>query len=652
MQPTTRRNQLIALSLALAAAAGALLLAFDRQPGVAAESAPAPVAPRPAATAALELSSGARAPLAAAEAAPEVLEASLERFGPGAYLRYHLESRSLTDGLGDERTKAQSIELVLDSELELNVLAVRGDERALALNFRAPRFEQSLGGQASEGAAAAFAAVLASRVEVRVNRTGEVLGYRFAPEIDARSRNFVRALIATLQPRVVEPLTGEWRVEGEDANGRSIATYRLIEASERRVQLERIAREPVRPEGWTMPLPTITGGARFTFLRELGFVESLELDETSHIDAPDMGWKLDVRQTAKLRLVGARQGEAGEYDWEAPWSSAASDADRELQSAEAYEAQLRAALEGKSLADLLAMLRDILASGGATDPRMIEARELLAALLRLHPELLEEVAQLLLDGKLAPDLAGELIGCLGRCGTEQAQALLARWIADEATRDDLRSGSLFALVSTQTPGAAAIDAVSSAMTNSSGEFASAAALMLGVLSNRSGGALGERALDSLRDWEDEARDRGELLAWLAALGNSGSPQIVALVRPYLTDEDELVRDSAVDALRLVATLEAIELTAERSREDDSVRVRASAASGLVARFAPAARTAVALLLRSEPSSEIRRSLIENLGTQLSYDLVAAELLNHSAQHDPLAELRELAVQQLQGPSNS
>lgn len=570
---------------------------------------------------------------------------------PGTALRFELHQSGQTTVADHAGAVLQFVEVGLRGELEVSVLDRRGDELALSVRLPNSTFEQRLGGEAlGRQASAAVEAAFARPVLVRVACDGSTLGFRFDPRSEPEERNRMRALWGILMPVVPEPLAESWIASQADALGNLRCSYRRVREDAARVELERVGRECLDAAPGH-PMPKLDGVARYGIDRAVGWFDSVSLDETATLEVDVTGWTVLTQQNLRCTLAGTRGDGPRGVEWDAAWESVGGTGDSALQAERQREQRLLNALAGRGIDELVAELEGLLAAGDYAAPELARLREQLGFLLGRDPAALERIAELVLDPRLTGELVAALIDGVGRAGTPEAQELLAAWIANEGRDDGFRTQSVLSLIELKQPGEGVVAAAAGLLAEGTNPaLEGSAVLTLGALAHIGGpnSSAGAKALGHVLQWKQKAEQQGRLPEWIAALGNTGSPQVVDAVRPYLVNEDDDLRAAAVYALRHVYTQEASELAAACGLGDRATVVRGRAAEVIGGRRDLVARDAVARMLEIEPIDDIRGTLVAYLGALATGDAGAHALLVDAAATDPSAEVRQLAQQALAG----
>ena len=133
---------------------------------------------------------------------------------------------------------------------------------------------------------------------------------------------------------------------------------------------------------------------------------------------------------------------------------------------------------------------------------------------------------------------------------------------------------------------------------------------------------------------------------LLALGNTGDPRLVELVRSLASEADSTLASTAIEALRLIPGPDAEQLLVAALLGADPELKRAAARAALD-RPLRALIGAMAQALESQ-DPVVRAELIRVLGQRLADTPEAAALLLSAATRDPDVALRALAEAYLRG----
>lgn len=252
---------------------------------------------------------------------------------------------------------------------------------------------------------------------------------------------------------------------------------------------------------------------------------------------------------------------------------------------------------GQTTSALLAASEAAYAAKDLTARR--QAMKQLAAAVKSDPAALAEVDARLrtpgVDGNELRTLVEALTLADSPAAWDAMKGLLTDVDAPELARHSVAVAAGFSA----SPPDALIDTLTALSAGRLDEVGTAALLGLGIQGNRErGGPHVERVRDALLARAEVTLEAAHprtapavapgvaspapeaepvrVSAWLDALGNLGGPDVWPLIQPYLHDDEEWIRHSAVGALYYIALPEARQALAERILNDPSPYVRRAA----------------------------------------------------------------------------
>ena len=564
------------------------------------------------------------------------------------------DQTSLTaTGAGDGGASAQALSVTVQANMSVVVADRHEAELLLLVRFERTQIELS---QESASADPKFASRLTEELAepfwVRLGTDGNTLGYRFTAATSAEGRNWIRGLWSAARFVVPDGAAAEWTAEEEDTAGRLRATYARATA-ERDPTAEWALRkkllEYLAGEDQARPSIALQGDGTARFDPSIGWWSSCEIRSVSRVDVSDLGLLVSHEQRARFQLERVQDGcDAGEVDWNGPWASVSGDVEGAAIARDVERERWQRMLATESLDSIVAAIEALLARGDVDPSALYEQMTRLSWLLRLDPAAALDLKQFIFDVSRSDELKAVLLSALGMAGTDQAQGVLAALLGDRSLSDDLRLACAQSAFQPEHPTAAILDRVTTLLRSKSEspELESSVLLLLGALVSRLDSADAQLYLQQILSLEERARGMGNLEAWLGALANSGDPDVVARVAPYLTNQEEHIRIAAIDALRSVGDASVLEAVVAATSNDRSGPVRAAAATFLGDHPAPAALAALQSLAIGDPESFVRRNALFALAPSAATSAVAAQTIQWSAANDPDAELRQLAVQLL------
>jgi len=134
---------------------------------------------------------------------------------------------------------------------------------------------------------------------------------------------------------------------------------------------------------------------------------------------------------------------------------------------------------------------------------------------------------------------------------------------------------------------------------------------------------------------------------LTALGNSGLPEIVPYVQPYLQSNSESLRMDALNALRRVPGAEIDEVMSRRIETDPSSLVRTAGLIAVSERSPSVVVTrALDTSVRSDKDPQVRATELRTIVAWLPLEPSFRATLAWLAENETETSLREAAIAQL------
>jgi len=296
-------------------------------------------------------------------------------------------------------------------------------------------------------------------------------------------------------------------------------------------------------------------------------------------------------------------------------------------------------VQGHTVDELLAAA----AAGQAGD--QLPAR--LEAILRAEPEAIAPAVTFARSGKAEKPV----IEALGAAGTPPAQAGLCALACDASLPVRLREEAIAGLVLLKRPTAPTMSAVARLLDGQPAAVRRAARTVAGTVA-RSGrqehvaesGALEKTLLAQYA----RARDDEDRASALAALGNLGSPAVLAPVKAALGDGERPVRAAAARALRLVPDPAADRLLVGLLRSDRDPTVRAAAIFAAGFRDVGPLVEGLAETAETDPVESVRTDTVTLLARYANTSPRVTRALVYAADNDPKSNVRQLARAALDG----
>lgn len=528
--------------------------------------------------------------------------------------------------------------------LELAYLGEEGRQHFFSARVEPTRVEPL-----SEEALIAFRSQLERPVYVAQDARGRVLSVHFDEGMDSEARRFLRLLLATTQ--FVAEDGRSWSTEETDPTGDYESEYRAggsantyAKTKRRYLRTALPLRAPTRPG---VVVPRLRGHLDF-MLDEDGLVR-----EVTGSDVVEQGGRATgLPQTrAETRVALTRL--------ETPRHTALSmrmfrEARGRLQAepltgletprvgAAAVEWDRR--LVGDATLDVLLRVLEM----ETREQERSQARERLAALFRLLPAKAGLAARRVRQGAVKDDVVGQVLEALGSAGTLEAQQELGRLLGESRLRVTTRALVATAVGKVARPSAELTQALARAVrTTKEGELKRAVGLALGSMvkgleRSEPGRALG--VLDGLMGRCEAKRLDAETC--LRALARAGSARGLEYARAALSHRSVEVRVAATEALGAMAGADVDVLLDRVLLEDPEARVRVQAAVMISRRVAGPHLRAVAQSLRMEAEPQVRAEVVRMLGTLLTVEHAAGELLRDVVARDDSEDVRRLASSML------
>lgn len=273
-------------------------------------------------------------------------------------------------------------------------------------------------------------------------------------------------------------------------------------------------------------------------------------------------------------------------------------------------------------------------------PARVDATEELTWLLRLSPAAVEHLRTRLVAGEWQPAVRGAMFGALGAAGTREAQECLATCLAAPSLSPEDRRSVLLATFQISEPRVEFVAQLDTFRTSAPEELRGQALLALGAAVSRDSMVRTKLAGDVIKRLiEDRPREPALLATWLAALGNTTSPDALGSLSPGLSHDDLRVRRAAVKAIGKIASPAAVSLLVGSVTRDSDAGVRRRSVTVLSTRSdAPPIQTWQGWL-RDERVPEVRKAILSGLATRYRDDPESAATLRHAARLDSDASTR-------------
>lgn len=472
-----------------------------------------------------------------APTAPNTVEtAGAYSAAPGSRFEFELETDSAVQ-FGE--TTDGAIGTALVGTQTTTVLARRDGELVVELTFDV---RATIRGGA-EGAEQSMANELALPVLVKMKDDGSVLGLGFPVEMSRRTRDAVRGLVASFRFVVLDG--SSWESSDAEPNGIGRNAYRWLEREAGRLERTRVAFESVAELADIGGAPGVVGDARALLDANFGWIVDANYAETMGKVAGGM-LPVSGRSRGSLKLVRRElvaTPEFGAEDWNRTWeglqASTIVDGNGDPLAFERKFWSER--LKGMTLSFLMSNLELLCRAPDPDMTALVAARTDLEWMLRLDPKLVDDVDALV--ATVDPAAAQILLTAVGRIGDDRCQAVLLRHASDPGRVDDVRAGSLHAMVGVSHPNAAMLTGLSRLFAPGTNDPARPTALLVaGALAGLTDE--GDAIIPSLLDAKPTADDPLLLADWMTALGNTKNGQVKDIVAQYLNHTDVTVATAA------------------------------------------------------------------------------------------------------------
>ncbi|MBK8095537.1 MAG: HEAT repeat domain-containing protein [Planctomycetes bacterium] len=562
-----------------------------------------------------------------------------EELAPGAALRYETDWQT-THRIDSTRARSsQEILIQAVGSLDLVVLATRDDQ--VAMGFRMPAASTRLVVGGHDADAALLARDLATGATVRLTRDGNIHGFRFPTTIDARQRNLLRRLFATLRVPSWTGATAWQSGDGTPDYDAGLSARRTDDGSG--PSAVAWTRSTNRQSAATDPAHAFSlrgrGHGSLAWDTNARWWGVIDHTDELHCEHAGAGMRVDSTLTAAHRLVEVGNvAVAASFDWDGPWESAAGQEDVGAAARLGEQQEWAFALRETTAAGEIERLVAILARGDEAAGEIPPMVERLRWLLRVRPDALGILTSRLQADDLDPTLAAVLCTALAGEGSHGAQEVLTA-LANTAASPERRGAALASMFHLSAPTPATVDAVQHLLDHETeAELRDMAMLLTGALA-RSECRAQVDVLPQLLAREQLAITTNRLDAWLEALGNSGRPEVLGVGDRYLRHGDPAIRIAAVAALRRIDAAAAVELLVESAQDTDPlVRLRS-----LEAMAGRRSERAAAALARATGDTEesVRIGAIHGLVERHDADLYRDRLLR-IGRDDPSPRVREVA----------
>jgi HEAT repeat protein len=239
------------------------------------------------------------------------------------------------------------------------------------------------------------------------------------------------------------------------------------------------------------------------------------------------------------------------------------------------------------------------------------------------------------------------LGALADANTPEAQAALRKLATDNDVPPERRDTAVAMLGLAEDPSPESVELARDISTDAEQPSRATATLALGNMANKlraqadeSGDALVQQLIARL----NAAQTEDERALALAALGNTGAPELTEVLAPWLGHESPATRANASWALRLVDDEQAFNVLAEKALSDGDSRVRTRAVGALRYRHADRSVPVLANVLERDRDSGVRLEALSTLTQSDSPEVLP--IVERVAQNDKDPNVKQQAESML------
>ena len=469
---------------------------------------------------------------------------------------------------------------------------------------------------------------------------------RFTAGTTVNGRSWARTLVACQRGVLSRESAEGFDLVEADSAGRHRARYQVLEQREDFARVSREKLESLDRLMWAESAspPELSGSGVVEFSE--GWFSRVEWSERSSLSVEAAKLEIKQRLTADVerRSIGAFEGDGLDgWELEEEWRSFDGNTESAAALSDASEELDADLLQGADVGALVDKLVSLELSDSSTAEALLVA-ERLALLIEEDPAVLETLAVELSSGVLSDGAARRILGAIATAGTPEAQETLRDLFLSPNPPEGLRDAAALALFQLPSVTPETINTFDAVLSDeeASVELRSASWLLLGAFATTGS----DPALtDRLISMEAKARETGELVPWLEALGNTRSPAVLEAATRHLNAADPDTRVSAVRALRHIETPDATQALVNRAAQDEDSYVRKEAITLLAGRGQQGVLNTIGELLQGEPLASVRRAALDAIADRpMDEELLA--LLSDVVSSDPDSSLRSYALELL------
>ncbi|WP_232293596.1 HEAT repeat domain-containing protein [Stigmatella aurantiaca] len=544
-----------------------------------------------------------------------------------------------------------SLRLSLQGEVSMAVVGGQGDRLDAQFQIRSHRltFEADGRDALDERSRPEMLAHLQAPFYVTFNRQGAALLAHFERDLDPVTQNFLRTLVASTQFVTPNVPKEAWPAQELDVTGLYAAQYRQVPGSRKYEKSKERYLKMTSPSGLQPldPSVRITMDATASFLLGVeGWPESVSSREQVSVSSgegmPTVRGEGQVQLTrTAVRSVPLLIGSLDARRQQLATTSLAT----QVFAPEDPKAELRRLVAGARLADLVGDLRKLPQDEKERGPATSQLMNRLRALFSLDPEEAARVPALL-RGEKDRNTYSSLIGSLSAASTPEAVRALGQVVTDEQMPVPVRVDAAAGLGVVEKPTQEGLSALRQLTQSGEEDLRNTATLALGNAARNletqkdpSAGAV----LRELTNAVAAAPTPEARALQLRALANSAHPLALPTIREALRDPSPVVREAAVEALRLIPDPAADQMLAASMLEDPIPEVRRAAIFASSFRPLMPLMPALERTLRTDTVGAVRIEVVRLLGSNLLQLPGAGPLLSWAGQNDPNGDVRHTAL---------
>lgn len=612
-----------------------------------------PPAPAPEAAASTPAKTSASAP---PQEAPTATAGRRSRtWAPGSQFVYTLSADQRVSFGQQGQAAAPSVRLSLQGELSVTVVGTQGDRVNALVQLLPSAFSFEMDGRSAldEQTRPQFQSHLQAAFYITFNRQGAALLAHFERDVDPVTQNFLRTLVSATQFVTPNEPQETWSAQELDVTGLYAAAYRTGAGPRRYEKTKERYLRITSPSG----------------LRAIDASMKIHVEASATFSLGEEGWPEKVSSQEQVSVVAGEgmpsvQGEGrvelnrtavrtmplliGSLEARRPYLNTASLA-TQVYAPEDPKAALRRLVRGASLQELADELRKLPADEKTRGPAASELLSRLRALFTLEPSEAARVPALV-RGEKDRTTYSTLLGALSAASTPEALHALGQVVADSRQPVAVRVDAAAGLGMAEKPSQEGVAALRELAQSNEPDLHSTATLALGNAARNLGAedkAAGDALVKELSNAVLRAPTPQERALQLRALANSANPQALAMIQEAMRDPSPVVREAAVEALRLIPDPTADQLISRSMVEDPIPEVRRAAVFASSFRQLPPLWPALERTLRTDRVDAVRMEVVRLLGTNLGALPGASELLAWAGQNDPSGDVRHTALALLQ-----